>query len=90
MEMQEGRQPRSGVVEMPACRPKDTVENAEAMQRSAVTVEHNCNAALESLLENGDNRLWFKASCREDTTVGPLNWCRGPRTETSERSEPGP
>jgi hypothetical protein len=54
--MQEGWQPRSGVVEMPACRPKDTVENAEATRRRTVTVEHGCNATLESLLENEDSR----------------------------------
>jgi hypothetical protein len=52
MDMQEGGQPRSGVVEMPASRSKDTVENAEATWQSTVTVEHGCDATLESLLEN--------------------------------------
>jgi hypothetical protein len=56
---------------MPADGPKDAMENNEAVWRSAVAVEHSYDVAVESLLENGDSRLWLlKASGREDTIVG--------------------
>jgi hypothetical protein len=42
---------------------------------------------VESLLENRNNRLWLEASGREDTSVGPMGWCRCPRTGTSRRSD---
>jgi hypothetical protein len=33
---------------------------------SVVVVEHDCGAAVESLLENGDSRLKLEASGQED------------------------
>jgi hypothetical protein len=36
-------------------------------------VEHGCGTAVESLLENEDNRLRLETSGREDTTVEPLD-----------------
>ena len=40
--------------------------------RSAVVVEHACSVAVESLLDNGDNRIRLDASGHEDTIVGSL------------------
>ena len=53
---------RALAVEMLAGGPKDAVENDDAAPRSVVMVEHGCGTAVESFLENGDNRLWLKAS----------------------------
>ena len=73
---------------MPTGRLRDAVENTEAARQSAVVVEQGCGATVvESLLENGDNKLWLEASGWEDTNVGPLVWCRGSRTGTSGRSD---
>jgi hypothetical protein len=52
-----------------------------------VTVEHDCDAAVENPLENGHNKIRLKASGEENTTVGPIGWCRGPRMQPSERSD---
>jgi hypothetical protein len=73
---------------MPADGPKDAMENSEAAWRSAIAVEHGYDVAVESLLENGDSRLWLlEVSGQEDMIVGPLSWCGGPRMETSGRSD---
>ena len=86
MEIYEGGRVCSDVVEMPTGGIKDVVENAKAVRRSAVAVKHGCDAAVESLLNNRDIRLWLEASGQENTTVGSLGWCRGPRMGTSGRS----
>jgi hypothetical protein len=44
---------------------------------STVVVEHDCSAAVENLLKNGDNRIKLEASEQEDMPIGSLHWCCG-------------
>lgn len=50
-------------------------------------MEHDCDVAVENLVENGDSKIRLEAIGEENTTVGPIGWCHGQRTRPSERSD---